>query len=90
MVDPTTALDLLGASTPSPLKPPKTVGEFFDDTDVSLGPSKARWYVEAGNVYMERIYNNDNEWEERINLFHESQPIRNFRFEIVKENGDSK
>jgi len=29
MVDPTTAIDLLGASTPSPLKPPKTVGEFF-------------------------------------------------------------
>ena len=66
----------------------ETVGEFFNDTDVTLGASKARWYVEAGNVYMERIYDNDNEWEERINLFHESQPIRNFRFEIVKENGE--
>jgi hypothetical protein len=29
MIDPTIALDLLGASTPSPVKPPQTLGDFL-------------------------------------------------------------
>ena len=52
---------------------------------VVLGKTKQWWNYDTKT---QRIYNNDNEWEERINLFHESQPIRNFRFEIVKENGE--
>ena len=65
----------------------KTVGEFFDDVEQSTWGSRSRWFVESGSIYMEKIYDNNEHWENAINSFHEpSKKARNFRFEIVKEN----
>jgi uncharacterized protein YfcZ (UPF0381/DUF406 family) len=67
----------------------RTVKEFFEDAE--LVPLGGTWSVEDGSVYVERVYETNKQWEERIDFFHQKDAdrVRSYRYEIVEEiNGD--
>ena len=68
----------------------RTVKEFFEATSMVKANRESKWSIENGSVYMERSYENNDEWEKSIDAHNKnSNPIREFRFEIVREiNGD--
>ena len=69
----------------------RTVKEFFKDAEINLRYINiGRWSIESGLVYVERSYENNDEWEKSIDTHHKRvNPIRAYRFEIVEEtNGD--
>jgi len=68
----------------------RTVKEFFEDTEM-IPLNRGTWSVENGSVYVERVYETNKKWEERIDIFHkkDSDRVRSYRYEIVENtNGD--
>jgi hypothetical protein len=66
-----------------------TVKEFFED--VEMVPLKGTWSVDAGSIYLERVYKTNEDWEESMDAFHQKDAgrVRAYRYEIVEEiNGD--
>jgi hypothetical protein len=68
----------------------RTVKEFFEDAEL-VPLNIGTWSIDDGLVYMERVYETNEEWEEIIDAFHQKDAdrVRSYRFEIVEEiNGD--